>query len=75
MLKPSFHRVLAECRSKLAQLHAEGPLAAMEEGLFRLEALVNLQQEYQQCVPAVPVCVSDSMGTWQTCTRASRRRV
>lgn len=48
LLKPSFHRVLGECRSKLAQLHAEGPLAAMEEGLFRLEALVNLQQEYQQ---------------------------
>lgn len=40
----------------------------MEEGLFRLEALVNLQQEYQQCVPSVPtICMSHSM--WQTCSR------
>lgn len=48
LLKPSFHRVLADARAKLGQLHSEGSLAAMEEGTFRLEALVAAQQEYQQ---------------------------
>lgn len=48
LLKPNFHRVLSESRAKLAQLHAEGPLAPMDEGPFRLEALVNIQQEYLQ---------------------------
>jgi hypothetical protein len=46
--KPSFHRVLAESRAKLGQLRSEGSLAPMEEGVFRLEALVSAQQEYQQ---------------------------
>jgi hypothetical protein len=48
LLKPNFHRVLGESRARLAQLAAQGPLAPMEEGVFKLEALVDTQQEYQQ---------------------------
>lgn len=48
LLKPSFHRVLAEAQARLAQLHAEGPLATMDEGVFKLESLISTQQEYQQ---------------------------
>lgn len=48
LLKPSFHRVLAEVRARLTGVQAAGALQEMEPGVFKLDVLVAQQQEYQQ---------------------------
>eukprot|EP00878_Enallax_costatus_P036082 GHUV01040375.1.p1 GENE.GHUV01040375.1~~GHUV01040375.1.p1 ORF type:complete len:651 (+),score=194.50 GHUV01040375.1:228-2180(+) len=47
ILKPGYLKVLNESRSKLAAVHQAGALQDMPDGLYKLDALVESQQDYQ----------------------------
>lgn len=54
LLKPAFLRTLQDCRRHLDGLQAAGALAAMPPGAYRLDALLETQQEWQTCARFEP---------------------
>lgn len=47
ILKPPYLKMLNESRGKLAAVQEAGALQPMPAGLYKLETLVETQQEYQ----------------------------